>query len=282
MRQAQSYAPPIGITASTLGSPPLRELVDAMVKADLRVLSFWPPATYQRSRADGWSDRDMRALFDDNGIVVHDADALVAWVGPDDPGGPYFEETTPDQVFEAAQAMRARFVNALLTGRRANVTIDGAAEVLAGVCDRAAEHGLGVTVEFATRSAVNDIATACAVIERSGRTNVGICMDTWAYHFGTCGLDALAEAVPRIFTLQLDDAPAERPEDFGHATRYHRLVPGDGAIDYAGIFAALAAGNSTAPVVLEVFNDELLARYGVVGFARHLADATRTVLAGGR
>ena len=128
-----AYAPPLGITASTLGSPPLRALVDVMVKADLRVLSFWPPATYQRARADGWSDRDMRALFDDNGIVVHDADALVAWVGPDDPGSPYFEETTPDQVFAAAEAMGARFVNALLTGRRANVTVDGAAEVLAGV-----------------------------------------------------------------------------------------------------------------------------------------------------
>ena len=181
----------------------------------------------------------------------------MAWVGPDDPGGPYFEETTPDQVLAAAQAMGAPFVNVLLTGRRANVTVDGAAEVLAGVCDRAAEHGLGITVEFATRSAVNDIATACAVIERCGRANVGICMDTWAFHFGTCGLDALAEAVPRILTLQLDDAPAERPEDFGHATRYHRLVPGDGAIDYPGIFGALAAGNSTAPVILEVFNDEL-------------------------
>ena len=277
-----AYAPPIGITASTLGSPPLRELVDAMVKADLRVLSFWPAATYQRARAEGWSDRDMRTLLDDNGVAVHDADAWVAWVGPDDPGGQYFEESSPDLVLASAEALGAPFINVLLTGRRANVTVEGAAEVLAGVCDRAAEHGVGVTVEFATRSAVNDIETACAVIERSGRTNVGICMDTWAYHFGTCGLDALVEAVPRIFTLQLDDAPAERPEDFGYATRYHRLVPGAGAIDYASIFGALAAGNSTAPVVLEVFNDELLARHGVVGFARHLADATRAVLAAAR
>jgi sugar phosphate isomerase/epimerase len=257
----------------------MRELVDAMTKADLRLLSFWPPATYQRARADGWSDRDLRALLDDNGITVHDADALVAWVGADDPGGPYFEETTPDQVFAAAQALGARYVNVLLTGRRANVTVDGAAEVLAGVADRAAEHGVGVTVEFATRSAVTDITSACEVIERCGRDNVGICMDTWAFHFGDSGLDALAAAVPRIFTLQLDDAPAERPADFGHATRYHRLVPGDGAIDYAGIFGALGAGNSTAPVVLEVFNDELLAQHGVAGFARHLADATRAVLA---
>ena len=274
-----TYTPAIGITASTLGSPPMRELVDAMTQADLRLLSFWPPATYQRARADGWSDRDLRALLDDNGITVHDADALVAWVGADDPGGPYFEETTPDQVFAAAEALGARYVNVLLTGRRANVTVDGAAEVLAGVCDRAAEHGVGVTVEFATRSAVTDINSACEVIERCGRDNVGICMDTWAFHFGASGLDALAAAVPRIFTLQLDDAPAERPEDFGHATRYHRLVPGDGAIDYAGIFGALGAGNSNAPVVLEVFNDELLAHHGVAGFARHLADATRAVLA---
>jgi sugar phosphate isomerase/epimerase len=149
------------------------------------------------------------------------------------------------------------------------------------VRDRAAEHGLEVTVEFATRSAVNDIATACDVIERCGRSGVGICMDTWAYHFGPAGTDELTAAVPRIFTLQLDDAPAERPADFGHATRYHRLVPGDGAIDYRAIFGALAAGKSTAPIVLEVFNDELLARHGTEGFARLLADATRTVLQGG-
>ena len=273
-----SYTPPIGITASTLGSPPLRELVDAMDKADLRVLSYWPAATYQRARAEGWSDRDIRTLLDDHGITVHDADAIVAWVGPDDPGGPYFEETTPDQVFASAQAMGARFVNVLLTGRRANVTVDGAAEALAVVCDQAAEHGVGVTVEFATRSAVNDVATACAVIEQCGRGDVGICMDTWAFHFGTQGLDVLVPAVPRIYTLQLDDAPAERPEDFGHATRYHRLAPGDGAIDFAGIFGALAAGNSTAPVILEVFNDELLERHGVDGLARLLGDRTRTVL----
>jgi sugar phosphate isomerase/epimerase len=96
------------------------------------------------------------------------------------------------------------------------------------------------------------------------------------------GVDALADAVPRIFTLQLDDAPAERPEDFGHATRYHRLVPGDGAIDYAGIFGALAAGNNAAPVILEVFNDEQLERHGVEGFARLLGDATRAVIATAR
>ena len=65
-----TYAPPIGITASTLGSPPLRELVDAMTKADLRVLSFWPAATYQRARADGWSDRDVRKLLRREAVVA--------------------------------------------------------------------------------------------------------------------------------------------------------------------------------------------------------------------
>jgi sugar phosphate isomerase/epimerase len=274
-----TYDPLIGITASTLGSPPPRALVAAMDGADLRALSFWPAATYHRARADGWSDGDLRALFADNGIVVHDADAIVAWVGPDDPGSPYFEEVTEPEVLGAASALGARYVNALLTGRRANVTVDNAAEVLAALCDRAGEHGLAVSVEFATRSAVNDIETACQVINATGRSNVGICMDTWAFHYGPCGLPALDAAVPLIATLQLDDAPAEKPADFAHATRYHRLVPGDGAIDYPGIFGSLARGGSNAPVILEVFNDEELARHGVDGFARHLAAATRNVLA---
>src|SRR3712207_2132392 len=95
-----------GITASTLGSPPLRELVEASAGADLRHLSIWPAATYQRARDEGWTDEAMRSLLSDHGVTVHDADAVVLWVGADDPGPPYFEEVLEPEVFAAAHALR--------------------------------------------------------------------------------------------------------------------------------------------------------------------------------
>ena len=264
-----------GITASTLGNPPLRELVEACSAAQLTHLSIWPMATYYAARRDGWSDRDIRALLADHNLRVHDADAVVLWVGADDPGPPYFEEALEPEVFTAAEALGAPYVNVLLTGKRQHVTLDAAAEALAGVCDRAAARGLAVTVEFATRSAVNDVASAARVIELSGRRNAGICLDTWAVHFGDRDPAALASAGPLVHTIQLDDAPAERPADFAHATRYARLVPGDGAIDYKAVLGSLAAGGCRAPVIVEVFNDALLAAHGVEGFARHCAAAAR-------
>ena len=266
------------VTGSSLGNPPLPNLVEAAVAGGFAGVSIWPVHSYGPARAAGMTPAEVRARFDDAGIVVHDVDALVAWVGAKDPGPPYFEESPAAMLFEAAEVLGARFINVLLTGGPA-ATLDDCADAFARACDRAAEHGLTATLEFSSRRLVPNLASACAVALGTGRPNAGVTLDTWHHHWGGAGAaDVLAAPPGVIRSVQVNDAPAEEPDDLAWATRHHRLVPGAGAIDLPGIVGALRAIGCDAPLTVEVFDDGLLARHGVIGAARVLGDAARAVL----
>lgn len=255
---------PLVLTASALENPPMPVVAAAARRAGFDQVSLWPGAGYGTAA-------DRRAL-DDEGIGVWDVDAVVAWVGDDDPGGPYFEEAGEDAVFAAAEVLGARAVNTLLIGLRDQATVDACAAVVARLARRAGDLGMALTVEFARSTAVADLHRATAIVEASGATNAGVLLDTWHHHWSGVR-DAPFGAVRAI---QLSDAPHERPVDFPQATRWRREVPGTGAVDFRTVLRGAPAGT---PLVLEVFNGPLLHRHGIDGFAQVLADAARTVLA---
>ncbi|MFA5885328.1 MAG: sugar phosphate isomerase/epimerase [Acidimicrobiia bacterium] len=270
------------ITGSSLGNPPLELLTEAAVAGGFAGVSLWPIHSYAPARAEGRTPTEIAARIADAGLVVHEVDALVAWVGPGDPGSPYFEESPELLLFEAADALGARFVNVLLTGDP-TASLGDCAAVFARVCDRSAEHGLTATLEFSPRRLVPDLAAACAVVRDAGRANAGVTLDTWHHHWGGAGAAEVLAAPPgAIRAVQCNDAPAEEPDDLAWATRYHRLVPGDGAIDLPGIVRALRDIGCDAPLTVEVFNDDLLAEHGPIGAARALGDAMRVIAAAAR
>ena len=278
------------LTGSSLGNPPFRELVSAAAAGGFAGLSLWPAATWSRARAEGHADAELRAMLADHGLVVNDVDAAIAWVGPGDPGPPYREEPGERVLFEAADALGARSCNVrLVAGSRVTCEpgsaglLDAAAETFAGVCDRAARHGLAATLEFSIGSAVRDARTALEIALRAGRANGGILVDTWHCHFGGASLADL-RALPgeRVRAVQISDVPAAPPADLAHATRRGRLVPGEGVYDWAGLLGALDAIGSPAPLTVEVLNDELAAAHPPRELARRLGDAVRSVLAGPR
>jgi len=273
------------LTGSSLGNPPFRVLVEAAAAAGFAGLSLWPAPTYQRARAEGHSDPELRAMLADHGLVVNDVDARIAWVGPADPGPPYREEPSERELFAAAEALGARCCNVLLASGSlisrepgAESLLDAAAEVFAGVCDRAAGHGLVATLEFSPGSAVRDAPTALAIALRCGRPNAGILLDTWHCHHGPTSFEDL-RALPgdRVLAVQVSDVPAERPADLAFATRRGRLVPGEGVFDWSGFLRILDAIGSRAPLSVEVLNDELAAAHPPRELARRLGDAVRAL-----
>jgi len=275
------------LTGSSLGNPPFRSLVAAAAEGGFGGLSLWPAPTYQRARAEGHTDADLRAMLDDHGLVVNDVDARIAWVGPDDPGPPYREEPGEPELFAAAEALGARSCNVLLASRAAISRepaeaglLDAAVEVFAGVCDRASRQGLVATLEFSPGSAVRDAETALAIVLGTGRPNAGILLDTWHCHHGGASMEVL-RALPgeRVLAVQLSDVPAERPADFASATRRGRLVPGDGVFGWAAFFRTLGAIGSRAPLTVEVLNDELAAAHPPQVLAKRLGDAVRALFA---
>ncbi len=265
----------IGITTATLGNPGFAEAIGLAADAGFDLLSIWPGPTYSAALAAGESPSEMRQRLADAGIALHDVDAIVVWAGPGDPGPPYLEEASVNVVLEAAAALEARYINALVVGSSDN---DDCAAAFADICDQAAEVGLCVTLEFGPHRAVTDLAHAVAVVEAAGRVNGSVLYDTWHGYWaprptGPIGADAAAH----VSTIQINDAPRDRPVDLATATRHHRLPPGAGCIPLDDVIASLRAGGSAAPLIVEVFNAELRNRLGVEAFAREMHDAARSL-----
>ena len=164
----------------------------------------------------------------------------------------------------------------------AHVDLDRAAEALAGVCDRAREHGLLVTLEYLPWSGIADAATALAIVERSGRANATLMVDTWHTFRGPTD-EAQLRKLPgaRVGSVQINDAPAEPADDLVSETLQARLVPGEGAIPLVRWLRILDEIGSTAPIGVEVFSKALDA-LPPVEVGRRCGAAARAVLAAAR
>jgi sugar phosphate isomerase/epimerase len=60
-----------------------------------------------------------------------------------------------------------------------------------------------------------------------------------------------------------------------------RLLPGDGVVDFAALFAALDAIQAVPYLATEIFNTELVVERGALGAATSMKEAAERV-AGGR
>ena len=270
------------LTASSIGGPPFRVLCEAARAGGFAGLSLWPAPVADEARATGLTDDDRRELLAEHALVVHDVDAVVGWAGPGDPGPPYLQEAPASLVHEVAVALGAGQVNAVLVGPK-GTTHEALAEAVAAVCDRAAAHGLRVGFEFARASALRSLDDALAVRALLPHHDVGITVDTWQLHWGPSTVADLASAPgDAIRCVQVDDAPATRPDDLLRATYEGRLVPGEGAADLVGAVRALDAIGSAGPLTVEAINADLVARTDPVALARRLGDATRGVVARAR
>ncbi|MCU1463774.1 MAG: hypothetical protein JWO37_3849 [Acidimicrobiales bacterium] len=256
--------------------------VHAASAAGFDGLSLWVQ-DYRGGRADGLSDADMRAMLDDHGLAVAEIDAAWWWL----PGGP---DTVPGElagafaygeadVFAIADATGARSLNAVdVFG--GEWSVDQAADHFAGLCDRAAEHGLLVHIEFLPWSRIPDLATAWAIANAADRPNGGVLVDSWHWTRSESDPDLL-RTLPagKVLGIQLNDGPAAAEPDLIDATMHHRVLPGAGEFDLPGLIDALRATGTQAPWGVEVFSDDLHTR-AATDVAALAADALRKVVAG--
>jgi sugar phosphate isomerase/epimerase len=272
------------LCAGTLLESSLKERLPAAQAAGFTGVSLWLADVF-RARGEGMSDTDIRALIDDHGLEVAELDCLTSWL----PGsGP-----PPDAPFEVDDAIRANdeeffAVANAIGGRSLNIAeiwgsaiaLDAAVEAFARVCDRAAEHGLLVHLEFLPWSAFPNLNAAWEVVRLADRPNGGLIIDSWHCARSTTTLADLA-AIPgdRVTAVQLSDAtPEPTHEVITEETMHQRLLPGEGAAQVVEIVQTLDAIGCNAPIGVEVFSDELNAM-DPVDAARLVADATRRVLA---
>lgn len=267
------------LCSGTLFGHPLRSKIRAAAEAGYQGITIWPDDVTQ-ARSEGLSDADIRALLADHGQVVVDMDPLLDWTPEAKPKpGEAAVAVTPEAEFYAiAEAFGARSIN-VVQGFGQRLDLDRAAEDLAGVCDRARDHGLIVTLEFLPWSGIPNAAVALDLVRRTGRANATVLVDTWHWFRG--GADpALLRALPgeKVGSVQLNDAPRQVGENMMMESMLARLMPGDGDIPIADVVRILDAIGSKAPLGVEVFH-ERHAQMDATEVAKRAAEATRRVLA---
>ena len=188
---------------------------------------MWP-TDYFAARESGQSDHDLRALLDDRGIEIAELDALLGWLpGGTEPDRPEFRANFgEDQFFPVADALGARSMNIADLKGGDPPPLDAAAEAFAGVCDRAAEHGLLVHIEFIPWSRIPDIETAWDIARVADRPNGGVMLDNWHLLRSGGTLESVAKVpAERIQALQMSDAPARGSGDLVEESIGRRLLP---------------------------------------------------------
>ncbi len=244
---------------------PLERRLQAAVAGGFDGLSLWA-RDVERARADGHSDADIRAMFAHYGIEVAELDPVWSWLpGSDidvppanDPMG--VMQAKVDDFLALADAVGGRSLNAcdIMGG---SWSIEDAAQAFAGLCDRAADHGLLVQLEFLPWSRIGDLATAEQIVRLADRPNGGVMLDAWHFFRGAPDFEALRSVSGDLLTgIQLNDAARQPEADLMVDSMDFRRLPGEGDFDLAALVRVLTDIGAAAPRGIEVFSAALRER----------------------
>lgn len=216
----------------------------------------------------------MASLLDSHGLQLVELEGVWDWVRSNQSPNPQAgaEEAT---ILRMAEAFGCRHVNISLFFSHEQ---DEIVDAYGTFCDRAAEVGLLVGLEFIPYNEIPTLRAAKAIVDTAARANGGLTLDAW--HYFRCGAttaELLALPASDIVAVQLNDVlPAPGP-DLTEEGRHHRQAPGDGAGDLTGLIGALKELRVEAPVEVEIFSDALDAMEPAV-VAQMTLDKTRQVL----
>ena len=267
---------PLVVSSYTLGTAvPLEERVRVAATAGFAGIGLRAENYWDAQRA-GLDDSAMREVLDSHGVAVLEVEYLTGWGTEQDRDGAQREKEQP--VHHLARAFGVTHVNAGLLEKLPVAVVTAA---FAELCHRAGE--LTVALEFMPYSGVPDLATAWAVVSGAGARNGALLVDAWHWSRSRTTPAAL-EPVPAeaIVAIQLSDVRETPMERLRAESLGHRLLPGHGHGDVAGMVRALRAkGVSPRAVTVEVISESLVARGLAVAATTSFA-AARDVLAAAR
>lgn len=161
------------LCASMVDKAAFEERLAAASSAGYRGIGI-RPTHYKAARASGLTDADMRAMLDDHGLELIEIGFIADWweTGEKAKRAQAYERV----LYAIKDALGGRHVM-MISGP----TTDGLEQLagrFAGVCYRAAEHGLRVGLETLPWTDMHDVSIAWRIAELSGRPNGGPVYDT--------------------------------------------------------------------------------------------------------
>jgi len=204
---------------------------------------------YVRMRAEGHDVASLRVILDGYGLALREVEFLSGWATAP---GDSVAERSASVIAEMAAASRPHHVTAGEFGGPDGFDVDTAAARLRAVCAAVADVGLRVAVEAFPWSGLADVATARAVVERSGASNAGLMVDVWHFYNSRSTLADLDGLSPdRLVAVQLNDGRLV-DGDFLTEARAGRLLPGEGELDVRGLVAGVHDLGFRGPYCVEV------------------------------
>jgi sugar phosphate isomerase/epimerase len=203
--------------------------------------------------------REVRQLFDDNGLRHLELEFLNDWfLEPDDERRRAADKTRA-LLFQTAEALPAHHIkvgNIIGTKCELPRIVEGFAELCA---DAANYTDAKIAYEFMPYDVqVNDVDTALAVVEGADAPNGGLALDTW--HLGKMRLepDELRRIPPRFLSwVELSDGPYEYAEDRLDEVINRRGLPGEGEFPIVEYVAVCRELGYDGPWGVEVLSEEL-------------------------
>ena len=211
---------------------------------------------YREQLAQGQTPDELRAATERLGISIVEVEMLYGWNSRDATERALSRETE-QTLFEMARLFGARQVNVTvaepvgaLAGDRSALARDFGA-----LCERAAEVGLLVALEFQPWNAVADIGTAWEIVRRAGHPNGGILLDSWHFFRGGADVRSL-HGIPgeRIVAVQINDAAGEVEGSLFDDSTERRLLPGDGIFALVELLRALRDMGVECPLAVEIIS----------------------------
>jgi len=234
---------------------------------------------YDAEKAQGLTDADVTAILADHGLELAEIEFLFDWsAGPSEPARVENARHLEAIAWAMADAFGPRVISVgeLLPAEMLPPFAE-LADRFGALCDRAADHGLLVALEFMPFSGIPDIATGRALVEAVDRPNAGLNVDSWHYYRGNPDEDALRAVGDRVFMIQLDDADAEMVGDLAEDTMTRRRYPGEGSFDLVDFVRILNDAGASGPKSVEILS-AVNQTLPVDEAARRAHDSTRAVV----
>jgi len=235
------------------------EFVSACASAGWPACGIWYDAATWTDTVAG----EVRRRLDDTGLIALDMEPI--FVTPDGDHG--------DAVIEAAATVGAR--NLLVVSR--GVDDDRFVDRFGELCDLAAAHGIGCSLEFMAFMSIRDLPQATAVLDAVDRPNASVLIDN--LHLARTGgtvADVAAVDPARLPYVQLCDAPASAPEQLVVEALDGRLTLGAGELPVSELVDVLPAHTALS---FEIRSARLRSAYpGPTDRARHVLETTRAFL----
>ncbi len=216
---------------------PIPERVEAAVAAEFTSISV-SPLDIHRAEQAGSPAKEVGRFIRDRGLRII-VDPVMNWHPFSGTSGSRFSAFSAEQSLCWVEALEAVSLTAVAMDD-SDAPVEALGERFGGLCDRAADVGAQVHLEFMPISCVATLRAAWNIVRDADRANGGIVFDTWHFFRSDPDYDLLA-TVPgeRIFCVQIDDAAAAPGASLREDTR-NRLLPGDGDLDLVRVVRALA------------------------------------------